>query len=65
MEKMSPFDIQDKNLMNCKPSHMVTASLLQGQRDRKMNGRNPHILSHFIKWLQLKIWIQSKCQPQK
>lgn len=28
MEKMSPFDIQDKNLMNCKPSHMVTASLL-------------------------------------
>lgn len=35
MEKMSPFDIQDKNLMNCKPSHMVTASLLLEERGQK------------------------------
>lgn len=53
MEKMSPFDIQDKNLMNCKSSHMVPASLLWevADRDRKMHGGKAFISSHFMEWL--------------
>lgn len=63
-KKMSPFDIQDKNLMNCESSHMVTASLLRegAKRDTKTHGRKPLIFSHLM---ESSHWVQYKCQLQE